>query len=72
KIQWLVRPYFEQASYVQIVRTEHQQSVDGTTVPLKVIGKKRKVKGLHRNVSSNSGFLRWLLFHKWLNRQKND
>ncbi len=37
KIQWMMRPYFTKAQEISIVRTNDGQSVDGKTVPLKMM-----------------------------------
>lgn len=34
KIQWLVRPYFTKAPFINIVQTKDGDSVDGTSIPL--------------------------------------
>ena len=71
KIQWLVRPYFEEADEVSIVRTENGKSIDGTVVPLKKLGKARKVSGKTKNVPTVQGALKYLSFRNWINKLKD-
>lgn len=70
KIQWLVRPYFEEAEEVEIIRTENGNSIDGTVVPLMKVGKPRKIKGKRKNVPTFLSALKYSSFLNWINKIK--